>query len=81
LLNVLDTTTAGAVAIDSDCPALEIGVDVDIDLTHVTTASARIERLRHRVEQVLVGRSQLEHKGAALGHQRKAQQRRGSAFH
>jgi hypothetical protein len=55
LLSVLDTTTAGAVAIDSDCPALEIGADVDIDLIHVTTALARIERLRHRVEQVLVG--------------------------
>jgi hypothetical protein len=53
LLCVLDTTTAGAVAIDSDFPALEIGVDVDIDLIHVTTASARIERLRYRVGQAL----------------------------
>ena len=58
LLCVLDTTTAGAVAIDSDCLALESGVDVDIDLIHVTTASARIERLRHRVERVLVGLEQ-----------------------
>jgi hypothetical protein len=58
LLCVLDTTTEGAVAIDSDCPALEIGVEVDIDLIDVTTASARIERLRHRVERVLVGLEQ-----------------------
>ena len=58
LLNVLDTTTAGAVAIDSDCPALEIGVDVDIESIDVATASTRIERLRHRVERVLMGLEQ-----------------------
>ena len=58
LLCVLDTTTAGAVAIDSDCPALEIGGDGDIDLIEVTTASAHIERLRHRVERTLMGLEQ-----------------------
>jgi hypothetical protein len=58
LLSALDTTTAGAIAIDSACPALQIGGDGDIDLIDIATASARIERLRHRVERVLAGLEQ-----------------------
>jgi hypothetical protein len=53
LLSALDTTTAGAIAIDSDRPALEIGADGDIDLINVAAVSARIKRLRDRVELVL----------------------------
>jgi len=53
LLSALDTTTAGTIAIDIDRPTLEIGADVDIDLINFATVSARIERLRYRVELVL----------------------------
>jgi hypothetical protein len=60
LLSALDTTTAGAIAIDSDRPALEIGADVDIDPFDFATISARIERLRYRVELVL---ARLEKRG------------------
>jgi hypothetical protein len=53
LLGALDATTGAAVALDSDCPALEIGADVATELIDVATVSARITRLQYRVEQVL----------------------------
>jgi hypothetical protein len=53
LLSALDATTGAAVALDSDCPALEIGADVATELIDVATVSARITRLQYRVEQVL----------------------------
>lgn len=49
LLSALDTTTAGTIAIDIDCPTLEIGADIDIDLIELATVTARIDRLRYRV--------------------------------
>jgi hypothetical protein len=53
LLSALDTTTAGTIAVDTDCPTLAIGADIDIDLIELATVTARIERLRYRVEQAL----------------------------
>jgi hypothetical protein len=52
-LSALDTTTAGTIAIDIDRSTLEIGADVGIDLIDFATVSARIERLRRRVELAL----------------------------
>jgi len=48
LLSALDTTTAGTIAVDTDCPTLAIGADIDIDLIELATVTARIERLRYR---------------------------------
>jgi hypothetical protein len=60
LLSALDTTTAGAVAIDAELPRLELAEIDEDDLIGFVVASARIERLRHRVEQTLAS---LEHQG------------------
>jgi hypothetical protein len=53
LLSVLDTTTEGAVVLDSDLPPLEIAENGDSDLVDFAIACARIERLRCRVEAAL----------------------------
>ena len=53
LLSALDTTTAGAVVLDSKLPPLEIAEGDESDLTGFVIVRARIERLRRRVEQIL----------------------------
>jgi hypothetical protein len=60
LYSILDTTTAGAVAIDTELPRLELAEIDENDLIGFVVASARIERLRRRVEQTLAS---LEHQG------------------
>jgi hypothetical protein len=60
LHSTLDTTTAGAVAIDAELPRLELAEIDENDLIGFVVASARIERLRRRVEQTLAS---LEHQG------------------
>ena len=51
-LCALDTTTAGAVAIDSECPALDVAADAD-DLIGLAIMYAGIARLRHRAALTL----------------------------
>jgi hypothetical protein len=53
-LCALDTTTAGAVAIDSECPALDVAADAD-DLNGFAIMYAGIARLRHRAAMTLAG--------------------------
>ena len=53
LISALDTTTAGAVVLDSKLPPLEIAEGDESDLTGFVIVRARIERLRRRVEQIL----------------------------
>jgi hypothetical protein len=55
LLSGLDTTTEGAVVLDSELPPLEIRQGRDSDLAGFAIACARIERLRCRVREVLAG--------------------------
>jgi len=53
LFSALDTTTAGALAIDAEWPLPEIAESVKSDLVGVAMVCTRIERLRWRVEQTL----------------------------
>jgi hypothetical protein len=53
LLSGLDTTTAGAVAIDTELPRLELAEIAESDLIGFAIVCARIERLRRRVELTL----------------------------
>jgi hypothetical protein len=53
LLSVLDTTTAGAVVLDTELPPLEIAQNDEDDLIGLAMVCARIERLRCRVEKTL----------------------------
>jgi hypothetical protein len=55
LLSVADTTTEGAVVLDSELPALEITQNGDSDLVGFAIACARVERLRYRVQETLAG--------------------------
>jgi hypothetical protein len=55
LLSVLDTTTEGAVALDSELAPLQIAANGDSDLVGFATACARMERLRCRVTEILAG--------------------------
>ena len=55
LLAALDTTTAGAVVLDSKLPPLEIADGDESDLIGFAIVCARIDRLRCRVEQTLAG--------------------------
>jgi hypothetical protein len=60
LLSTLDTTTASALAIDTEVSLPEVAEIDDSDLVNFATACARIERLQRRVEQTL---DRLEHQG------------------
>ena len=53
-LCALDTTTAGAVAIDSECPALDVAADAE-NLSGFAIMYAGIARLRHRAARTLAG--------------------------
>jgi hypothetical protein len=55
LLCALDTTTAGAVAIDTELPRLEIAEGAESDVIAFAVVCARIERLRRRFELTLAG--------------------------
>jgi hypothetical protein len=55
LLSALDTTTAGAVVLDTELPPLEIAEDDESDLIGFAMVCARIECLRCRVEETLAG--------------------------
>jgi hypothetical protein len=55
LLQALDTTTAGAVVVDSELPRLEINGDAESDIIGLVVARSRIERLRSRAVLVLAG--------------------------
>ena len=53
LIWALDTTTAGAVAIDAELPRLEVDGGVGSDVIGYAVACGRIERLRRRTELTL----------------------------
>lgn len=53
-LCALDTTTAGALALDSECPALDVAADAD-DLVGFAIMYAGIARLRYRAALTLAG--------------------------
>jgi len=53
LLSILDTTTTGAVAIDSELPLLEFDGGAESDLISLAFMCARIERLRRRSQMTL----------------------------
>ena len=53
LLRALDTTTAGAVAIDTELPRLEVEGGAGVEVIGFTVACDRIERLRRRAELTL----------------------------
>jgi len=53
LLSVLDTTTEGALVLDSQLPPVEIAENGDSDVVGFAIACARIERLRWRVKEIL----------------------------
>src|SRR5260370_2800397 len=53
LLCALDTTTAGAVAIDTELPRLEVEGGAEVEVIGFAVACARVERLRRRVELTL----------------------------
>jgi hypothetical protein len=55
LLSVLDTTTAGAVVLDTELAPLEIPENDESDLIGLAIMYARIERLRCRVRETLAG--------------------------
>jgi hypothetical protein len=55
LLQALDTTTAGAVVIDSELPRLEVNGGAESDMIELVVARSRIERLRSRAALVLAG--------------------------
>jgi len=53
LLSVLDTTTAAALAIDTELPRLKIDADAVSAVIGLAIVRARIERLQHRAERTL----------------------------
>ena len=53
LLSVLDTTTAAALAIDTELPRLKIDADAGSAVIGFAIVGARIERLQHRAERTL----------------------------
>jgi len=55
LLSALDTTTAGALVLDTKLPPLEIAETDEGDLIGFAIACARIKRLRCRVQESLAG--------------------------
>src|SRR5260370_4932801 len=59
-LCALDTTTEGAVAIDTELPRLEVEGGAEVEVIGFAVACARIERLQRRVELTL---ARLERQG------------------
>jgi hypothetical protein len=53
LLCALDTTTAGAVVIDTELPRLEVQGGAEVEIMGFAVACARVERLRCRAEMTL----------------------------
>jgi hypothetical protein len=53
LICAVDTTAAGAVAIDTELPPLEVDGGAESDVSGFAVACSRIERLRRRVELTL----------------------------